>query len=450
MSIFCFAIFSFFFSQSQVRYFAGELAGSNQVPPNSSPARGTVIAAYDATTKTISLTGDYQKLSDTVTGAHIHVGPPGVNGPIIVPLTYSPPNDSTGIIFILNASYPDSVADDLLAGNMYVNVHNDSFPGGEIRTQLTPTSGTETHAFIVPLTTAQVVPKISNSDANGSAYIIADKSTGMVYVTGSFQGINSNAIQAHIHLGAVGDTGAAIVTLNIAQRAPVPHGGTYSGSTTLSAALIDSMTNGLAYIDVHSSRLTLGAMRGQLQEIILPLKLTYFNAYKKSDKIDLIWETSEELNVSRYEIEQFNITTRSWTTKGSVIASGGSSATKYSYTDAPELNGNRYAIYRLKMIDKDGKITYSSIVKVNFDKLKAELFIQTNPVVNGDLRYTITGLSTNRKAEVLIVDLNGRLLLKNTISPLMNNTLKISNLSAGTYKLIVRMEDTTLQQSFIK
>ena len=90
------------------------------------------------------------------------------------------------------------------------------------------------------------------------------------------------------------------------------------------------------------------------------------------------------------------------------------------------------------------------MVKVNFEKLEAELFVQTNPVTNGELRYTITGLSTGKKAEVSIIDYNGRLILRNTVSSLMNNTLKIPHLAAGMYKLVVRVDGTILQRSFIK
>ena len=104
----------------------------------------------------------------------------------------------------------------------------------------------------------------------------------------------------------------------------------------------------------------------------------------------------------------------------------------------------------LKMIDKDGRITYSSLIRLNYEKLKAELFIQTNPVVNGTLRYTITGLSTGKKAEISVIDYNGRLILRNTVSSLINNTLQIPHLSAGVYKLVVRVDDTILQKSFIK
>ena len=268
----------------------------------------------------MQLAGDYQKLSDSVTGAHIHLGAAGVAGNIIFSLTAS--GDSTGTITGTD-TLTEAQETDLLAGNMYVNVHSKKFPAGEIRTQLVPTASGNTQVFAVNLTTGQVVkPTINSSSANGNALIIVDKPTGMTYVTGAFTGINSNAISAHIHRGPVGDTSSVILSLNIAQRSPVPHGGTFSGSGTLSAPLIDSMTNGLAYIDVHSSFYTHGAMRAQLGGLILPLKLTYFNGYKQANKIELVWETSEEVNVSRYEIEQLNITTNSWITKGTVFTPG--------------------------------------------------------------------------------------------------------------------------------
>src|SRR5207245_2428523 len=68
------------------------------------------------------------------TAAHIHRAPPGVAGPIIVPL---PLGSFTGFAAILSTA---DVAN-LLAGNLYVNVHSAAFPGGEIRGQLIECTG---------------------------------------------------------------------------------------------------------------------------------------------------------------------------------------------------------------------------------------------------------------------------------------------------------------------
>ena len=448
-SILCLSLLSFLFSQSQVRYLAGELKGINEAPvPVTSAARGTVIATYNTETNVLELKGDFQKLSDTVSAAHIHPGGPGVvNNPIIT-LNITP-FDSTGTISLDTTltDFTEEQEAQLLAGNMYVNVHSKAFQGGEIRAQLIATTSGTTRFFDVNLTQ-------SPGNATGDAWIVVDSTTRSTYVTGTFQGINSNVTTSHIHLGraGAGTLGRQIFPLTVVQRAAVPHSGTFSGSSdTLSKSSIDSMMIGLTYVDVHSTNFpTQPAIAAQLGDQVLPVKLSYLNAYKQRNNIELVWETLEELNVSRYEVEQLNTTTKQWTIKGTVPANGGNSASKYSFTDVPNTYGSQYMIYRLKMIDKDGKSSYSYLVKVNYEKLKAELFIQTNPVVNGELKYIITGLSAGKKGEVSIIDYNGRLVLRNTMSSLMNNTLRIQHLSAGMYKLVIRVDDNVMHRSFIK
>jgi hypothetical protein len=102
------------------------------------------------------------------------------------------------------------------------------------------------------------------------------------------------------------------------------------------------------------------------------------------------------------------------------------------------------------MVDLDKKFSYSSAVKLNFDKSKAELFINTNPVTTGELKYTITGLLADKKAEVSVIDFNGRVLLQKTVSSYRNNSVNIKTLPAGMYKLVVRVDDLLLQRSFSK
>ncbi len=425
-----------------VHYFAGTMSGANEVPPNTSAAGGTVIVTYNTETNILQLVGDYQNLSAAVTGSHIHTGAAGTIGPVIIDLINT--GGTTGVLTGTD-TLTDAQEMELFAGNLYANVHSTMYTNGEIRTQLHPTTDGQTQAFTPLLTGPQEVPP-NSSKGTGQAVVLLDRATGIVYVTGRFGNLTAAATGGHIHAGRADTTGPIVIGLNVAGTTS----GTISGSDTISMSFVDSMINGFTYINIHTSAFTGGEIRSQLGALLLPLKLTYLNAYKQRNNIELIWETSEEQNVSRYEIEQLNTNTKNWITKGTVYANGGNSSAKYSFTDIPNIYGNKYLIYRLKMMDKDGKISYSYMVKVNFEKLKAELFIQTNPVSNGELRYTITGLSTGKKAEVSIIDYNGRLLLKNTISSLMNNTLKIPHLSAGMYKLVVRVDDTILQQSFIK
>jgi hypothetical protein len=67
------------------------------------------------------------------TAAHIHVGPAGVAGPVVVGLTPPATGSSTGCV---NAD-PDLVKAIIQnPADYYVNVHNAPFPGGAIRGQL--------------------------------------------------------------------------------------------------------------------------------------------------------------------------------------------------------------------------------------------------------------------------------------------------------------------------
>jgi hypothetical protein len=67
------------------------------------------------------------------TAAHIHLGAPGQNGPVIITLQKS--GDNAWVI-PGNTELSSAQLDALRAGNLYVNVHSAAHPNGEIRAQL--------------------------------------------------------------------------------------------------------------------------------------------------------------------------------------------------------------------------------------------------------------------------------------------------------------------------
>jgi hypothetical protein len=109
-----------------------DLAASNEVPPNDSTATGSAEGTFDTDSKAFSATVTYDGLSGPAIGAHIH-GPAeqGSNAGII--LRFESASSPTG----LSATLTDAQAADLLAGKLYVNVHTELNPGGEIRGNLT-------------------------------------------------------------------------------------------------------------------------------------------------------------------------------------------------------------------------------------------------------------------------------------------------------------------------
>ena len=116
---------------AQAQHFEFPLEGLQENPPTPSPASGMGILDLDQATNSITYHIEFAGLLAPQTAAHFHVAPPGVNGPVIIPLPLGSPIDGANIL-------TDNQESDLLAGLLYVNIHSQSFPGGEIRGQVIP------------------------------------------------------------------------------------------------------------------------------------------------------------------------------------------------------------------------------------------------------------------------------------------------------------------------
>lgn len=117
------------------------LSGLNEVPPNSSPATGTVTGTFNTATREFNFTWSIQNLIGTPAspGAHIHRAPVGVNGPII--FGFNNPGGSWPLNGSATWIVPVADVPNLLNAGLYVNFHTTTFPGGEVRGQIVPAPG---------------------------------------------------------------------------------------------------------------------------------------------------------------------------------------------------------------------------------------------------------------------------------------------------------------------
>jgi hypothetical protein len=110
---------------------SADLKGSNEVPPNNSPATGKAEATLDSETRNLTYTITFSDLTGPALGAHFH-GPveAGKNAGIVLPFkTVLSPIQGT-------ATLTENQAADLLAGKWYANIHTAANPGGELRGQM--------------------------------------------------------------------------------------------------------------------------------------------------------------------------------------------------------------------------------------------------------------------------------------------------------------------------
>ena len=108
------------------------LSGAQENPPVSSAASatGVIVINMDG-----SVSGSITTKDIPATAAHIHAGSVGKNGPVIIPLTKTGENDWS---VQAGARLNDEQIKSYKAGDLYVNVHSKTNPGGEIRAQITP------------------------------------------------------------------------------------------------------------------------------------------------------------------------------------------------------------------------------------------------------------------------------------------------------------------------
>lgn len=140
-------------AQAQTFTFTATLSGANEVPGVLTGAGGTATVMLNSTADTISWVIDVYNLPTGVTAGHIHVGGPGLAGPTVINFTVvaGTSNDfrisGTAAATNFNARTAqgigswDDVKQALMNGQLYVNIHSQANPGGEIRGQLVQATG---------------------------------------------------------------------------------------------------------------------------------------------------------------------------------------------------------------------------------------------------------------------------------------------------------------------
>ncbi len=119
-------------SFAEIVHLRAKLSGAKEVPPTTSKGTGTLTATYDTKTMKLSWSLPYSGLTGPALAAHFH-GPakPGKNAPVLVPMMNAETSPITGSAILTKAQ-----AQDLLHGDVYVNIHTKAHEPGEIRGQV--------------------------------------------------------------------------------------------------------------------------------------------------------------------------------------------------------------------------------------------------------------------------------------------------------------------------
>jgi hypothetical protein len=238
------------------------LSAAQEVPAPTgdvSGGRGTFVATASATGDGASLTWQltFSGLTGAAGAAHIHMGPPGQAGAVVVPLCGPCESPVSG-----TANVDAAVLNALQTGGAYANVHTTANRGGEIRGQIGVVA-----AVTTALTSRQEVPKpkgnVRRARANFTAAVTTSGTTGKMAWRLTFSGLTGRAAAAHIHIGQRGKAGPVAVAL----CGPCRNG--MRRSADLSPAVLAALQAGRAYVNVHTARNPAGEVRGQIAAVAL-------------------------------------------------------------------------------------------------------------------------------------------------------------------------------------
>jgi hypothetical protein len=120
--------------------FKVSLTGAQQVPPVTTNATGTADLTYDASSRVLTWNVSYSGLSGPATMAHIH-GPAAVgkNAPPVIFLSEKGAAVANPIKG--QATLTPEQAQQMMAGDWYINIHTQAHADGEIRGQVVPPKG---------------------------------------------------------------------------------------------------------------------------------------------------------------------------------------------------------------------------------------------------------------------------------------------------------------------
>ncbi|MEO6130989.1 MAG: CHRD domain-containing protein [Saprospiraceae bacterium] len=231
--------------------FSASMSGDDENPAVTTDAVGlaTIYFDEDRTTAYVNVTVN-GLLTGPITGAHIHDGISGVNGPVIFPLTFLGNRIQTEITGITSAQFAKFVD-----GSYYINVHTASHPGGEIRGQI---FSEQDVTFVANLEGSQENPAVT-TDAKGLGAFHYTIGQTTLDVNVQLTGLSSTITGAHLHSGAVGVDGPVIIDLG-----DLIDGNRIRGSVDLTALDLFALASGQAYINVHTTDNPGGEIRGQL------------------------------------------------------------------------------------------------------------------------------------------------------------------------------------------
>lgn len=206
----------------------------------------------------------------------------------------------------------------------------------------------------------------------------------------------------------------------------IDQGGSASGNILTTGDITSNAVSAFGYF-------TLGSI-----SVVLPLQFLTIHAQRNQDAVTVQWKTAQEFNVDHFDIERGNNYT-GFSKTGSVMGNNIRTGSQYEYIDRHPLPGTVY--YRVRGIDKDGRITYSNTAIVSDNNTPSFLQVLNNPV-HGAI-YLSASASYKGTYWYELLNTSGQLIQKGSLRITGNDIVTIpltEKMLTGSYILSVHNE----------
>lgn len=300
-----------------------------------------------------------------------------------------------------------------------------------------------TNTIFINKTAASVLTfKQFTNFANNSNTTVLYANGGILNFMGGFQlqGNNKMCLTANTQINTTS------ISNDVTNGIYVPASFSACLKYTSSATLNNKLTSGPGILNVaqspgasnasNTSNWGTSVVRANASgcNLILPVILKNFDIALQGKSVMASWSTSTEINVATFEIER-SIDGSNYKKVGSVTAKGISSvAVDYSFKDLSLLQSSTY-YYRLKMIDRDGKFSYSGVRELSMKNPSDNFRVMAN-VSNNSIIASFPAVVN--EAKIIVSDVLGNILYQQPLSAGQTiASLSSKNLIHGNYFVIL-------------
>ncbi|HNU89078.1 MAG TPA: T9SS type A sorting domain-containing protein, partial [Ferruginibacter sp.] len=187
---------------------------------------------------------------------------------------------------------------------------------------------------------------------------------------------------------------------------------------------------------------------------VMPVKMTSFTVKKESNNAVLRWATATETDNDHFEIER-SFDGLNFSKVGTVNGNGTTTTSRnYTFTD-PLANINaKILYYRLRIVDIDGKLSFSQVVALRLDGslTMSNFTVYPNPFTS-NIKLQVNS-AKQENSTIRFINMNGQEVLKRNVTLMPGDNIVVvkdlETVAPGMYVMELRTADGAITQRIVK